>query len=166
MSGSRTWKKGSPNRRESENVMTPQAAAGLIVFVGLCLLAGWVTGFRNRSYVGWLGLAFIALAGFLAAIGQVKAAKSVGGSNPGMATIAWVLLVVWVGALILSAVSALRETARRLREVRASHEEAAEGLLELMRASQEQQSKTVNAARTPELGGAEDPKPPSPGNEA
>lgn len=121
-------------------MITPQFAAGLIAFVGICLLAGWITGFRNRSYVGWLGLAFVGLAGFLAAAGKVREAKELGGSNPGMAALAKLLVVVWVGALVLSAVSAVRETARRLREIKESHQAAAEGLLELMRASQEQES--------------------------
>jgi hypothetical protein len=121
-------------------MITPQFAAGLIAFVGICLLAGWITGFRNRSYVGWLGLAFVGLAGFLVAAGKVREAKELGGTNLGMAALGKLLIVVWVGALVLSAVSAVKETTRRLREIRAGHEAATEGLLEMMRASQERES--------------------------
>jgi ABC-type Fe3+ transport system permease subunit len=117
--------------------MTPQLAAGLTAFVGICLLAGWVTGFRNRSYVGWLGLAFIGLSGFLLAAGRAHAAQEMARPEPAMATLARALLFIWIAALLLSAVSAVRETARRLREIRESHEEAAQGMLELVRASRE-----------------------------
>jgi ABC-type Fe3+ transport system permease subunit len=129
--------------------MTPQLAAGLTAFVGICLLAGWVTGFRNRSYVGLLGLAFIGLSGFLLAAARARAAQEIGRPEPAMATLARVLLFVWLAALLLSAVSAVREAARRLREVRESHEEAAQGLLELVRASRERGEETQ-----PEGGGA------------
>ena len=133
-------------------MMTPQVAAGLTAFLGICLLAGWVTGFRNRSYVGWLGLAFVGLAGFLVAVGKVREAHELGGTNRAMAMLPWALLVVWVAALLLSALSAVRETARRLREIRESHEAAAEGLLEVMRASQERE-----AGAEPEDGSASPP---------
>ncbi len=131
--------------------MTPQFAASLTLFVGICLLAGWLTGFRNRSYVGWLGLAFVGLSGFLLVLGKVKEARELGHLNRGMIVVMRLLIVVWVGALLLSAVSAVRETARRLREIRASHEAAAEGLLELMRATAERKAESP---APPEEGGA------------
>jgi uncharacterized membrane protein YhaH (DUF805 family) len=117
--------------------MTPEFAAGLVAFVGICLLAGWVTGFRNRSYVGWLGLAFVALAGSVLAAARAKEAKDLGTASPALATGAKILLLATVVAFLLSAVSAIRETARRLREIKQSHEAAAEGLLELVRAVRE-----------------------------
>jgi len=129
--------------------MTPQLGAGLTAFVGICLLAGWVTGFRNRSYVGLLGLAFVALAGFLIALGKAGEAHDVGLTGSGPRLAAWVLLLFSIGAFLLAAIAAVRETARRLREVRESHEEAAQGLLELVRASRERGEETQ-----PEGGGA------------
>ncbi len=122
-------------------MITAQFAAGLVGFLGLCLLAGWVTGFRNRSYVGWLGLAFVALAGFLAAAGKAREAKELGGSAPAMAMAGKALLVVFAIALVLSAIAAIRETSRRLREIKEGHLAAAEGLLEMMRAGQEPSEK-------------------------
>jgi len=129
--------------------MTPQLAAGLTAFVGICLIAGWVTGFRNRSYVGLLGLAFVVLAGFPIALAKAGEAHDLGLSGSGLRLTAWVLLLVSVGAFLLAAIAAVRETARRLREVRESHEEAAQGLLELVRASREREEETQ-----PEGGGA------------
>jgi hypothetical protein len=129
--------------------MTPQFAAGLTAFVGICLLAGWVSGFRNRSYVGWLGLAFLGLSGFLLAAARARAAQEMGHPEPGMAAVGKALLLLWIVALLLSALSAVRETARRLREVRASQEEAAQGLLELVRASRQRGEEAQ-----PEAGGA------------
>lgn len=122
--------------------MTPQLAAGLTAFVGLCLLAGWVTGYRHRAYVGWLGLAFFALAGFLLALGRVREAEAIGGSDPGMAMLVKVLLLVWVGALLLAAGTAVAETLRRLRELREGHQEAAAALLEMIRATRERPEKS------------------------
>ncbi|HUU53389.1 MAG TPA: hypothetical protein VMY87_00585 [Armatimonadota bacterium] len=132
--------------------MSPQLAAGLTAFVGACLLAGWVTGFRHRAYVGWLGLAFLVLAGFLLALGSLREAEALGGSDPRMATLVKVLLFVWVGALLLSAAAAVGETARRLRELRASHETAREAFLEMARARRE-------GAEEPEEEGADRPGP-------
>lgn len=123
--------------------MTPQFAAGLTAFVGLCLIAGWISGFRNRSYVGWLGFAFLALSGFLLALSKVREAQTFGATNPSMGLLARVLFVVWMGAFVLALVSAVRETSRRLRELRASHEAAAEGLLEIMRARQEKEGEAA-----------------------
>ena len=117
--------------------MSPQLAAGLVAFVGICLLAGWFTGFRNRSYVGWLGVAFLVLAGSVLAGAKAKEAADLAMASPGLAAAAKVLLLAAVGAFLLSAVSAVGETLRRLRQIKESHEAAAEGLLELMRAARE-----------------------------
>ena len=131
--------------------MTPQLAAGLTAFVGLCLLAGWVTGYRHRAYVGWLGLAFFALAGFLLALGRVRDVEAIGGSDPRMAILVKVLLLVWVGALLLAAGTAVAETLRRLRELREGHQEAAEALLEMVRVTRERREKSEEG-ESPEEG--------------
>jgi len=119
--------------------MSPQLAAGLTGFVGICLIAGWVAGFRNRSYVGWLGLAFLALSGFLVALGKVREAQEFGMSSPRLALLTKLLLLVWIGAFVLAFVAAVRETSQRLKELRASHEAAAEGFLEIVRAAQQKE---------------------------
>jgi hypothetical protein len=126
--------------------MSPQLAAGLTAFVGVCLVAGWATGFRHRAYVGWLGLAFLALAGLLLALGRVREAEAIGGSDPRMAMLVKVLLVVWVGALLLAAGTAIGETLRRLRALRNGHQQAAEALLEMVRARREQREKSEGEA--------------------
>ncbi len=124
--------------------MTPQFAAGLTGFVGVCLIAGWISGFRNRSYVGWLGLAFLALSGFLVALGKVREAQEFNKASPGFSLMAKALFVIWAGAFIVALVAAVRETLRRLSELRASHEAAAEGFLEIMRATQEKEAKAAS----------------------
>jgi uncharacterized membrane protein YhaH (DUF805 family) len=134
--------------------MTPQLAAGMVAFVGVCLLAGWFTGFRNRSYVGWLGLAFVILAASVMAGAKAKEAKDLGLASAGLATTAKALLLVTAAAFLVSAVSAIQETVRRLREIKQSHEAAAEGFLELMRAAREKE------AEQPSEGG-DTPSPPS-----
>ena len=134
--------------------MSPQVAAGLTAFVGICLIAGWITGFRNRAYVGWLGLAFLALAAFLLVLGKHKEAQETGAADPRLATAVKVLLLVWVAAFVLSMVAAVRETSRRLKELRASHETAAEGLLEIMQASREHEARPGPAGAEDEGEGA------------
>ena len=132
--------------------MTPQLAAGMVAFVGICLLAGWFTGFRNRSYVGWLGVAFLLLAGSVMAGAKAKEAKDLAMASSGLATAAKALLFAAAVAFLLSAVSAVRETARRLRQIQEGHEAAAEGLLELMRAARERE-----AEKQPESDGTSSP---------
>lgn len=117
--------------------MSPELAAGLTGFVGLCLVAGWVTGFRNRAYVGWLGLAFLLLAGFLLAAGGVGDAAAIGAESGGLPLLAIGLFLLCAAAFALAGVSAVRETARRLRELREQHEAAAEAMLEMFRAQRE-----------------------------
>ena len=118
-------------------MMSPPLAAGLLAFVGACLVAGWITGFRNRSYVGWLGFAFLALSGSLWALGKVSAAQDLGSTDPAMALLTKVLLIICLLSFLLSAISAVRETLRRVREVRTQHESAAETLLALVQASRD-----------------------------
>ena len=38
-------------------------AGGFCILVGLSLILGFLMQFRERGYVGWLGLCFLALAG-------------------------------------------------------------------------------------------------------
>jgi hypothetical protein len=116
--------------------MSPQFAAGLTAFVGLCLVAGWATGFRNRSYVGWLGLAFLLLAGSLMSAAKAGEARELGADAPALGLLAKVLFGACFVAFLLAALAAVRETARRLQELRLHHEEAAEAMLEIFRASQ------------------------------
>ena len=125
--------------------MSPQTAAALTAFVGICLLAGWLSGFRHRSYVGWLGLAFLALGGFLLALAKQKEAQEMGAPDPRWAMAMKVLLFVWLAAFLIALVAAVRETSRRLRELRESHQAAAEGLLEMLRASREADEQSESA---------------------
>lgn len=126
--------------------MTPELAAGMTGFVGLCLIAGWAVGFRNRAYVGWLGVSFLALAGFILAVSKARAARELGAADEPIGTIARALLVLWLAALVGAAVSAVRETARRLQDIRASHQATAEGFVELMRAATEKEQQTKDSS--------------------
>lgn len=128
-------------------MMSPQLAAALTAFVGACLVAGWATGFRNRSYVGWLGAAFIALAVSLWGLGQVRAAQEVGAQNPRMALLSTSFFFACIVCFLLAAVSAVREAAHRLREMRAHHEEAAETMLAMIRASREREEEPHSEER-------------------
>jgi Zn-dependent protease len=104
-----------------------------------------MTGFRHRSYVGWLGLAFVGLAGFVLALARASEAQELGARDPAMEWLVRVLLAVWLGSFLVAAVTAVRETARRLRELRRGHIEAAEALLELARASHEAEQRAQEA---------------------
>jgi hypothetical protein len=136
--------------------MSPYTAAGLTAFVGICLLAGWLSGFRNRSYVGWLGLAFVVLAGFLVALGKQKEAQEIGAADARLATVVKVLLFVWLAAFLMALIAAVSETSRRLRELRESHRAAAEGLLEIMRASDKREDEAGPAEEEGEGPSGED----------
>ena len=55
--------------------MSPQLAAGLTALVGICMVAGWLAAFRNRAYLGLLGLGFLAISGFLLSLANARAAE-------------------------------------------------------------------------------------------
>jgi hypothetical protein len=142
--------------------MTPQFASGLTLFIGLCLIAGWATGFRNRAYVGLLGLAFLGLAGFLLAVNKVQEAKGLNAPHEPMAMLARALLVLWVALLLVAFLSAIRETGRRLRDIREGHQASAEALLEMMKMSQaRKQEQTEEDPPTPPAREQSGPDAPS-----
>lgn len=121
--------------------MSPQLAAGLTAFAGLCMVAGWVTAFRNRGYLGLLGASFLLLAGFLLALGKARAIHEMGEASDQMVLLSRVLLAACILSFLLAVVSAARETSRRLREVRQGYREAEEAMLEIVKASREKEAK-------------------------
>ena len=106
--------------------MSPQLAAGLTALVGLCMVAGWLSAFRNRAYLGWLGCAFLTLSASLLSHGR----------SPLAATI---LLVVCLLCFLLALVAAVRETKRRVHEIRERHAAAEEAMLAMIQASREKE---------------------------
>jgi hypothetical protein len=131
--------------------MSPQFAAGLTAFAGLCMVAGWFAAFRNRSYLGLLGLAFLTLSSFLWVGGK---AQDLGVHKHQMLLLARVLFAVCLLFFLLAGLAALRETARRMRDIRDSYRAAEEAMLEIMQASREKESKP-----DAETAGADDPGP-------
>jgi len=120
-------------------VISPQLAAGLTSVVGLSMVAGWLSAFRNRAYLGWLGLSFLSLSGYLLSIDRVRAAHDLGMRNPGAALAAKAFLIAWAASFLLSLLFAARETRRRIREIRAGHRAAEEALLEMIQAARERE---------------------------
>lgn len=114
--------------------MSPQLAAGLTALVGICMVAGWITAFRNRAYLGLLGLAFLSLSAFFW-IGDRASAAARGPGDPQLLALARAMLGCCLLLFLLAAVAAVRETARRLREIRAGYREAEEAVLEMVKAS-------------------------------
>ena len=120
--------------------MSPQLAAALTAIVGICMVAGWITAFRNRAYLGLLGLAFLALSGCLWTLDKARGAGGPEVSDPQMLLVARGMLVACLAFFLLAAVAAVRETARRLREIRAGYREAEEAVLEMVKASLEKEA--------------------------
>ena len=115
--------------------MSPQLAAGLTALVGICMVAGWLAAFRNRAYLGLLGLGFLAISGFLLSLANARAAEDLGADNSQAVLLARVLFAACVLLFLLAAVAAIRETARRMRAIRTSYREAEEAMLEMVQAS-------------------------------
>lgn len=130
-------------------MLTPRLAASLTIVVGLSMLAGWVTAFRNRAYLGWLGLAFLAVSGYLLAVDRVRVAQEMGLAHAGAAVAATAFLVVCIVAFLLAVVAAAQETVRRIREIREGHRAAEEALLAMMQGNLEREEQ---AERKPEAG--------------
>jgi hypothetical protein len=134
-------------------VISRQVIAALTGFVGLTMLAGWLSAFRNRGYLGWLGFAFVTLSGSLFAAQRARDAQVMGGADPQMALVAQVLLVVCAMSFVVSVIAAARETARRIREIRERYLAAEEAMLEMVRASREREQEEGGDAAEAEPSG-------------
>ncbi len=122
-------------------MITPQLAAGLTAFVGVCMLAGWLSAFRHRAYLGWLGLAFLTLSGSILAQDKVKVALELGAAAPQMRLAAQALLVVCAVCFVLAAVMAVQESVRRLHELKERHRSAEEALMAMVKVSREKEAR-------------------------
>jgi hypothetical protein len=117
-----------------------QLIAGLSAFAGLCLVAGWVSAFRNRAYVGWLGLAFLALSGWLWFGGAAHEARDLGLTPaPYLSVLAKALFAASVLSFLIALAAAVQETRRRLRQMKEAHEASVEAMLAMMRAREERE---------------------------
>jgi len=116
-----------------------QLAASLTALVGACLVAGWLSAFRNRAYLGWLGFAFLSFSASLLAANKASMDRALGTTNPHMALLAKVLLVACAVCFVVALVAAVQETSRRLRDIRSRHQAAEEAMLAMIRAQRERQ---------------------------
>lgn len=121
-------------------MIPPRVVASLISFVGICMIAGWLSAFRNRAYLGWLGLAFVTIGGCLLAADKAETAQALGGSGHQFILWARVLFAASVISGLLAIISAVQESRRRLRELQQRHRDAAEAILELTKAQLEKEA--------------------------
>lgn len=105
------------------------------------MLAGWLSAFRHRAYLGWLGLAFLTLSGSILVHDKVKVAQELGAAATQMRLAAQALLVVCAVCFVLAAVMAVQESVRRLRELKERHRSAEEALVAMMQASREKEAR-------------------------
>ncbi|NIM04358.1 MAG: hypothetical protein GTO55_00860, partial [Armatimonadetes bacterium] len=94
-------------------------AGGFCIIVGLSLVAGFLSQFRERGYVGWLGLSFLALA----------AAAFWSASNETARNYAMIVAGVF---FVFSFYSAVQQTRERLAEIRRRHEAFEEQMLAML----------------------------------
>lgn len=105
------------------------------------MLAGWLSAFRHRAYLGWLGLAFLTLSGSILAQDKVKVALELGAAAPQMRLAAQALLVVCAVCFVLAAVMAVQESVRRLHELKERHRSAEEALMAMVKVSREKEAR-------------------------
>lgn len=105
------------------------------------MLAGWLSAFRHRAYLGWLGLAFLTLSGSILAQDKMTVALELGAAAPQMRLAAQALLVVCAVCFVLAAVMAVQESVRRLRELKEQHRSAEEALVAMMQTSREKEAR-------------------------
>ncbi len=138
-------------------MLSPQVIAGLLLVAGVSMIAGWATVFRDRYYLGLLGLAFSALAGALLAGQRVQIAAELGASEPGLVLIARILFVMSSVLGLAALVAAVYETRRRLALLRESYRAAEEALIAMAQASRER-GERGKTAEGEEADGAGDPQ--------
>ncbi len=117
-------------------MISAQVIAYLCIVVGLSMVAGWWVAFRNRPYLGLLGLSFLALAAYLAARERVAVAKAAGATDLMMVRVEIAALVVCAALFVAATIAAVQESRRRLAEVREHFRAAEEGLMAMMEAEQ------------------------------
>jgi hypothetical protein len=136
-------------------MLPPHILGYYCAVTGLSMVAGWYVSFRNRPYLGALGGFFLALAASLmvydygsVVIGPPDAEKRVMAS----AAMKWVLrgtTLIAVAAFVAAVVMAVQESQQRLREVRAHYQAAAEALMAISQAKEEQLRREKLAAPPP-----------------
>lgn len=96
---------------------------GLSILVGVCMLVGFATSLRNRAYLGLFGAGCALFGGGLLW-------RGVGGAA---------LLWLSGGFVLASVISAVRETASRLRAIQEEHAARAAMLLEIIEQERQRQ---------------------------
>jgi hypothetical protein len=102
------------------------------LITGLSMLAGWWVAFRNRPYLGLLGLSFLSLAGYVMAREAVAQAVASLTPNPLMGWVEIAALVICVMLFAAATVAAVKESQRRMREVREHFRAVEEGLMAML----------------------------------
>ena len=115
-------------------MISAQVIAYLCIVVGLSMVAGWWVAFRNRPYLGLLGLSFLTLAAYLVSREKVAAAKAAGATNVTMVWVEIAALVICAALFVAATIAAVQESKRRMAEVREHFRAAEEGLMAMMEA--------------------------------
>jgi len=124
------------------------------------MLAGWLSAFRNRAYLGWLGLGFMALSAYLLAYDRARTEITMGLPDAGAVLGQKVALVVVLACFVLALITAVRETGRRIRTIRESHQAAEEAMLAMIQASLGEEKQQESGVE-PERPGGDDQAPPA-----
>ena len=137
-------------------MLPPHIIGYYCAVTGLSMVAGWYVSFRNRPYLGALGVFFLALAASL----MIYDYGSIMTGPPGeekrliiSSAMRWVLrgtTLLAATAFVAAVVMAVRESQQRLREVRAHYQAAAEALMAMSQAKEEQLRREKLAAPPPE----------------
>jgi hypothetical protein len=136
-------------------MLAPHIIGWYCIVAGLSMLAGWLVAFRNRPYLGALGVFFLALAASLMIYDRAGGASLAVAGRAGTAIapgMKWALrgtVLLAVIAFISAVVMAVQETRQRLRDVRIHYQAAAEALMAMSQAKDEQLRREKQAAPPP-----------------
>jgi len=103
-------------------------AGSFCLIVGLSLIAGFVSQFRERGYVGWLGLSFLALA-----VSALSSQTNLTARNIALAAAGVFFL--------LSFISAVQQTRQRLAAIRRRQNEFEDQMIALLEAERARREK-------------------------
>jgi len=120
-----------------------KVSGGFCIIVGLSLIVGFLRQFRERGYVGWLGLCFMALAGAAFISSRMHEAMRLQQKALAAAAMQQRNIVMAVAGIlfVISFISAVQQTRQRIADIKRRQESIEEQMLAMLEVEREKHKK-------------------------